>query len=89
MPLTAVQCRNARYHPDGKGNKPSDGGGLYLHLDASAWKILASAYRFQGKQKTLAIGVYPAVSLLEGRKRRDGAREKLALGIDPGEARKT
>lgn len=88
MPLTDVQCRNARYHPDGKGNKPSDGGGLYLHLDASGGKYWRLAYRFQGKQKTLAIGVYPAVSLLEARKRRDGAREKLALGIDPGEAKK-
>lgn len=88
MPLTDVQCRNARYNPDGKGNKPSDGGGLYLQLDASGGKYWRLAYRFQDKQKTLAIGVYPAVSLLEARKRRDSAREKLASGVDPGEAKK-
>lgn len=45
------------------------------------------AYRFTGKQKTLALGVYPDVSLLKARQRRDKARELLADGIDPGAAK--
>jgi integrase len=88
MPLTDVQCRNARYNPGGQGNKPSDGGGLFLQLDANGGKYWRLAYRFLGRQKTLSVGVYPAVSLAEARKRRDDAREKLAVGIDPGEAKK-
>ncbi|AIY40145.1 Integrase [Collimonas arenae] len=45
-------------------------------------------FRFTGKQKTLALGVYPAVSLAKARKRRDEARELLAEGIDPGKAKR-
>ncbi|OIQ73110.1 integrase [mine drainage metagenome] len=45
------------------------------------------AYRFAGKQKIFALGVYPAVSLLKARQRRDKARELLADGIDPGAAK--
>jgi integrase len=46
------------------------------------------AYRYMGKQKTLALGVYPAVSLAEARRRRDKAREQLAKDIDPGTAKR-
>jgi Arm DNA-binding domain len=46
------------------------------------------AYRFSDKQKTLALGLYPDVSLLQARKRRDDARKLLAEGIDPGQAKK-
>lgn len=45
-------------------------------------------YRFAGKDKTLALGVYPDVSLAAARKKRDDVREKLAAGIDPGEAKR-
>jgi hypothetical protein len=45
-------------------------------------------YRFGGKEKSLALGTYPNVSLVEARRRRDDAREKLAAGIDPGEVKK-
>lgn len=45
-------------------------------------------YRFNGKDKTLSFGVYPDVSLAAARKKRDEAREKLAAGVDPGEAKK-
>ncbi len=47
------------------------------------------SYRFDGKQKVLALGVYPAVSLLKARQRRDKARELLADGIDPGAAKQS
>jgi hypothetical protein len=45
-------------------------------------------YRFDGKQKTLALGVYPTVTLADARQRREDARRMLANGTDPGEARK-
>lgn len=45
-------------------------------------------YRFAGKEKLLALGAYPTVSLKDARDRRDEARKKLAAGYDPGEARK-
>ncbi len=67
--------------------KVSDGGGLYLLVKSSGryWKL---AYRFGGKQKTLAFGVYPSVSLDEARKKREAAKALLAQNIDPGLIRK-
>ncbi|MEO8249313.1 MAG: Arm DNA-binding domain-containing protein, partial [Burkholderiales bacterium] len=84
MALTDVFVRNIK--PSGKpaGDKHSDGGGLYLHVAAAGGKYWRLAYRHAGKQKTLALGVYPAVSLAKARKRRDAARELLADGLDPG-----
>ena len=63
--------------------KVSDGGGLYLLVKSSGryWKL---AYRFDGKQKTLAFGVYPSVSLDEARLKRDDAKALLAQNVDPG-----
>ncbi|KVH77560.1 integrase [Burkholderia ubonensis] len=88
MPLTDAQVRNARYNPDGTGNRLSDGGRMYLQLDKSGAKYWRMNYRFAGKDKTLALGVYPDVSLAAARKKRDAAREKLAAGIDPNEAKR-
>lgn len=67
--------------------KHFDGGGLYLHVKA-AGKYWRMDYRFGGKANTLALGVYSAVSLAKARQRRDKARELLADGIDPSEAKK-
>ncbi|WP_395024779.1 tyrosine-type recombinase/integrase [Comamonas odontotermitis] len=69
------------------GSKHSDGYGLFL-LVASAGKYWRMAYRFAGKQKTLAMGTYPEVSLAQARKRREDARKLLADGIDPGVAKR-
>ncbi|WP_175891466.1 MULTISPECIES: tyrosine-type recombinase/integrase [Burkholderia] len=88
MPLTDTQIRNARYNPDGTGNRLSDGGRMYLQIVQSGAKYWRLNYRFNGKDKTLALGVYPDVSLAAARKKRDEAREKLAAGIDPGESKK-
>ena len=66
--------------------KHFDGGGMYLHVKA-AGKYWRMDYRFADKYKTLALGVYPDVSLLKARQRRDKAREQLADGIDPGAAK--
>ena len=59
---------------------------MYL-LVKSAGKYWRMSYRFAGKQKTLALGVYPAVSLAKARQRRESARELLADGIDPSAAK--
>jgi integrase len=69
------------------GDKYSDGQGMYLLVN-SAGKYWRFDYRFLGKRKTLALGVYPAVSLAKARARRLEARELLADGIDPGSAKR-
>ena len=68
-------------------DKYSDGQGLYLHVTATG-KYWRMAYRFAGKQRTLAHGVYPAVSLAEARDGRDQARKLRAADIDPRVAKR-
>ncbi len=82
MALTDTFVKNVKHSGRKAGDKYSDGQGLYLHVMETGkyWRL---AYRFAGKQKTLAIGVYPAVSLSKARKARDTAREQLAEGMDP------
>ncbi len=65
-----------------KPYKVSDGGGLYLLINATGkyWRL---NYRFAGRQKTLAVGVYPVVSLIDARKKREEAKALLAKNIDP------
>jgi integrase len=65
-----------------------DGGGLYVEVTPAGRKYFRMKYRFGGKEKLLALGVYPDVSLKEARARRDEARRALARGEDPGELRK-
>ena len=65
-----------------KPRKLFDGGGLYLHLTPSG-KYWRYRYRFFGKNRTLALGVYPAVSLKEARRTHMEAKLLLAKGIDP------
>jgi integrase len=86
MPLTDTAIRNAK--PSQKPLKFSDGGGLHLLVQPTGGKLWRLAYRFAGKQKTLAFGPYPAVPLSEARKRRDAAKTLLANGTDPGEIRR-
>lgn len=86
MKLTDAKLRALK--PTGKTQKNSDGGGLYIHLSPAGGKLWRLFYRFDGKQKTLTLGKYPAASLVEARKRRDEARELLGQGIDPGEKKK-
>ncbi|MFT4195010.1 tyrosine-type recombinase/integrase [Ottowia sp.] len=75
--------------PSGKpaGDKHADGQGLYL-LVKPGGKYWRMDYRYAGKRKTLAVGVYPAVTLAKARQARDKARELLADGQDPGEAKR-
>ena len=82
MALSDTFVKQAKHSGRPAGDKHSDGGGLYLHIMAAGkyWRL---AYRFGLKQKTLALGVYPAVTLAQARRRRDEARARLAEGIDP------
>lgn len=86
MALTAIQAKSAKATDN--PIKLSDGGGLFLLVQPNGGKYWRLAYRFAGKQKTLALGVYPDVSLQSARERRSDARKLLADGIDPGENRK-
>ncbi|RJG01275.1 tyrosine-type recombinase/integrase [Noviherbaspirillum sedimenti] len=87
MALTDTFIRQVKHSGVPAGDKHTDGAGLYLLVNAGG-KYWRMNYRFAGKQKTLALGVYPAVSLAKARKRRDAAREKLAEGIDAGQAKR-
>jgi len=66
MALTDTAIKKAR--ATDKLQKLSDGGGLQLHIAATGSKLWRLAYRFDGKQKTLALGAYPAVSLSDATK---------------------
>ena len=81
MALTDTFVKNVKPSGSATGEKHADGHGLYLHVK-EAGKYWRMSYRHLGKQKTLALGVYPAVSLAKARKRRDEARELLAEGLD-------
>src|ERR1700693_1157475 len=86
MALTDVAVRNAK--PKKKAYKVSDSGGLYLFVQPSGAKYWRWKYRYAGREKLLAVGVYPAIKLADARTRRDAARRQLLDGIDPGAARK-
>lgn len=86
MHLTDVQVRNAK--ASAAPYKLTHGNGMFLLVQPNGAKYWRLSYRFLGKQKTLALGVYPAVTVATARKKRDEAREQTAAGIDPGEAKK-
>jgi hypothetical protein len=74
--------------PTSTPQKLSDGGGMYLLLKPDGGRYWRMDYRFDGKRKSLALGVYPTVTLSDARQRREDARKLLANGADPGEMRK-
>lgn len=82
MKLKDTFVKNIKHSGSQNGDKHSDGGGMYL-LVTAAGKYWHMDYRYIGKRKTLALGVYPAVTLAKARERRDAARVGLADGIDP------
>ena len=85
--LNDTRVRNAK--PGMRPTKLSDAFGLYLLLQPHGSKLWRLAYRYDGKQKTLALGVYPFVTLAQARSERDDARKLIAQGIDPSAQRKT
>ena len=86
MALTALEINKAA--PRESAFKLTDGGGLFLLVQPNGGKYWRLAYRFNGKQKMLALGVYPDVPLALARQRRDDARKLLAQDVDPGEHKK-
>jgi integrase len=96
--LNELQVRNAKpkvraskdpSRPDDRPlprlTKLPDGGGLMLWIEPSGARRWRFAYRFGGKQKSLAFGSYPATSLAEARASRDAARKLLQAGVDPAQ----
>ena len=84
--LSDAKARNAK--PGTKPYKIADGEGLFLLITPSGGKYWRLKYFFGGKEKLLALGVYPEINLAEARERRAQARKVLAAGNDPGEAKK-
>ena len=78
MPLTDTAVRTAK--ADSKAARLFDEKGLYLEVAPSGGKLWRVKYRFGGKEKRLALGVYPDVSLKQARTQRDEARKLLAGG---------
>ena len=85
MPLTDTAIRNAKSKE--RPYKLYDAKGLYLLVNM-AGKYFRFDYRFAGKRKTLALGVYPGVRLVEAREKRDEARKLLQNSIDPCQHKK-
>lgn len=88
MPLTKIECDRAACIPGKPFARLADGLGMYLEVTAAGGKYWRMKYRHTGKEKRLALGVYPEVSLAEARKRRDKARDALANGEDPGQLKR-
>jgi integrase len=81
MKLTVVKIKNAA--PGDRAYSLSDGHGLHLRVEPNGSKLWRWNYRFEGKQKTMALGIYPQVSLAEVRERHTEERKTLASGVDP------
>lgn len=82
MTLTDIQIRQLK--PREKDYKTADGGGLYVHVSKTGSRLWRLRYRFDGKEKLLAFGAYPAIGLARARELRAEAKALLAEGIDPG-----
>ena len=87
MELTAIQLKNAK--PKVKQYKLADGKGMFLLVHPNGSKYWRLKYYFSGKEKILALGVYPVVSLSEARNKREDAKKLIANNIDPSIVKKT
>ena len=86
MKLTDKTCRHAK--PKTRPYKLVDGKGLYLYVQPNGAQYWRLKYYFLGKEKLLALGVYPVVTLAEAREKRDQAKKLLAKGHDPAFVKK-
>ena len=86
MALTDAKLRTLK--PKEKVYRLGDSAGLYIEVAVNGSRYWRMKYRFLGKEKRLAFGVYPEVTLAEAREKRDAARKLLASGSDPAEAKK-
>lgn len=87
MALTDIAIKSSK--PRESAFKLSDGRGLQLHVTPQGSRLWRWAYRHEGKQKLMALGVYPDVSLAQARDKAELARKLLATGVDPMAARKS
>lgn len=81
MALTDTAIRNAKARD--KDYKLADSGGLYLLITPAGGKLWRLKFRVDGKERKLALGRYPEISLAKARKQRDAARSQVAQGADP------
>ena len=81
MKLNNTKCRNTK--PKSNPYKLADGDGMYLYVRPDGAKYWRLKYYYLGKEKLLALGVYPEVSLANARDARDRAKKALAAGKDP------
>lgn len=88
MPLTEIECKNAKCPPDKRQARFADSGGMYLQVSSAGSKRWFLKYRTGGKEKQLALGSYPDFSLKAARLARDTAKAIKSGGGDPVEARK-
>ncbi len=88
MPLTKIECDRAACPTGRPLIRLSDEKGLYLEVTQAGGKYWRLKFRHAGKEKRLALGVYPDVSLAQARKARDDARESLAKGDDPSQIKR-
>lgn len=84
--LNDTLIRNTK--PTDKTQKLSDGEGLYLYVEPNGSKRWRLRYKFENKDQTLSLGLYPAISLKEARNKRDELKELIKQGINPSEHRK-
>lgn len=86
MPLTVPQLQAAK--PRAKPYKLADGLGLYVLVTPAGSRLWRFKYRHDGRERLLAFGAFPEVTVTEARARRDDARKKLRDGVDPGAERR-
>lgn len=86
MVLTNTQIKAAK--PRSRDYRLADGQGMYLLVKQNGHRYWRLDYRFRGKRNTLALGVYPEISLKEARERRREARIHLQNDQDPSKVRK-
>ena len=86
MPLTDIFIKSLK--PGAKPTKHFDGDGLFLEVRPTGGPYWRLKYRFGGKEKLLALGVYPDVSLKAARAKRDDAKRLIANGVDPSDVKK-
>ncbi|WP_164119118.1 integrase arm-type DNA-binding domain-containing protein [Sphingorhabdus sp. Alg239-R122] len=86
MTLTVAEIKALK--PRSKAYKKADAGGLYLHINPTGSKLWRYKFRIAGKEKLLAFGRWPEVSLASAREARDLAKQQIAKGMDPSLERK-
>ncbi len=86
MAITDTEIKRAK--PQQKSYRLSDSGGLHLVISPAGGKLWRWKYRFEGKEKLMALGKYPQVSLAMARERHSEGRRLLATGVDPMVQRK-